>query len=49
MFPLNIIPPKYLESWIVSTVDKIVSLNALKRPKEFHIYLKIIGINARMG
>jgi uncharacterized protein len=27
MFPLNIIPPKYLESWIVTTVDKFVATN----------------------
>lgn len=26
MFPLNIIPPKYIESWIVSVADKSVSL-----------------------
>ncbi len=26
MFPLNIVPPKYLESWIVTMVDKIVSM-----------------------
>lgn len=25
MFPLNIIPPKYKESWIVTIADKIVS------------------------
>ena len=27
MFPLNIRPPKYLESWIVTISDKIVSTN----------------------
>lgn len=27
MFPLNIVPPKYLESWIVTTVDKYVATN----------------------
>lgn len=26
MFPLNIIPPKYLESWIITIVDKYVSM-----------------------
>ena len=26
MFPLNIIPPKYLESWIVTIADKSASL-----------------------
>ena len=30
MFPLIIIPPKYLESWIVSISDKIVSMELLK-------------------
>ena len=30
MFPLNLIPPKYLESWIVSLSDKIVSMDLLK-------------------
>lgn len=27
MFPINLAVPKYLESWIVSTVDKVVALN----------------------
>ena len=26
MFPLNVIPPKYIESWIVTFVDKYVSM-----------------------
>ena len=26
MFPLNIIPPKYLESWIITLADKYVSM-----------------------
>ena len=30
MFPLNIVPPKYKEAWLVSIVDKIVSLEVLK-------------------
>ena len=25
MFPLNVTPPKYLESWLVSMVDKVVA------------------------
>lgn len=29
MFPLNIIPPRYLESWIVSISDKLVSFDIL--------------------
>lgn len=26
MFPLNIIPPKYLESWLITIIDKYVSM-----------------------
>ena len=26
MFPLNVIPPKYVESWVVTFVDKFVSI-----------------------
>lgn len=33
MFPLNIHPPKYLESWIVSISDKYVSMDSLRNPK----------------
>ena len=29
MFPINISVPKYLESWIVSGVDKVVAVNEL--------------------
>ena len=43
MFPLNIIPPKYLESWIVSISDKIVSIELIKN-KDFLIS---IGIKKR--
>ena len=32
MFPLNIVPPKYKEAWIVSMVDKLVSLEVLMQP-----------------
>ena len=35
MFPLNIIPPKYLEGWIITLVDKYVSLETLKNPSFF--------------
>lgn len=38
MFPLNILPPKYLESWIVSISDKIVSIDLLNK-KDFLICL----------
>lgn len=33
MFPLNIHPPKYLESWIVSISDKYVSMDVIRNPK----------------
>lgn len=35
MFPLNIVPPKYKEAWLVSIVDKIVSLEATFQPMFF--------------
>ena len=41
MFPLNITPPKYKESWIVSVMDKKCSMYILKYPKS---YLKYIGV-----
>lgn len=34
MFPLNKVPPKYMESWIVTLADKYVSLEVFKDPKE---------------
>lgn len=34
MFPLNKIPPKYIESWIVNLCDKYVSLEVIKEPKK---------------
>lgn len=30
MFPLNIIPPKYIEGWIVTFSDKYVSMDVIK-------------------
>lgn len=39
MFPLNIIPPKYKEAWIVNFVDKYVSIRILITPKVWHKYL----------
>lgn len=33
MFPLNIIPPKYIESWIITIVDKIVSTEVFIQPE----------------
>lgn len=34
MFPLNKIPPKYKEAWIVSMIDKYVSFEILLQPKD---------------
>lgn len=42
MFPLNIIPPKYLESWIVTFSDKYVSLEIFKEPKKLYRYIGIL-------
>ena len=41
MFPLNIKPPRYMEGWIVTFVDKIVSLNVLDHPTSWPKYLGI--------
>lgn len=41
MFPLTIFPPKYAEGWIITFVDKIVSLEIFKEPK--HLY-KYVGL-----
>ena len=41
MFPLNIHPPKYPESWVVTFADKYVSLGVLGSGKEL---LKYIGL-----
>ncbi len=39
MFPLNIHPPKYPEAWMITLVDKKVSLDILKPNKEMLKYL----------
>jgi len=41
MFPLNPIPPRYLESWIVTMIDKKVSLEIFKNPSKLPSYLGI--------
>ena len=35
MFPLNKIPPKYKEGWIVTLADKYVSMEVFKQPTAF--------------
>lgn len=44
MFPLNKIPPKYKEGWIVTTVDKYISLEVMKNPK---FLPKLVGLGKR--
>lgn len=46
MFPLNIIPPKYPESWVVTLSDKYVSLDALK---DYKILLSFFGKKYKGG
>ncbi len=44
MFPLNIYPPKYAEGWVVTFVDKKVSVGILKPDKNL---LKYLGISKK--
>lgn len=37
MFPINLSVPKYAESWIVSTVDKVVATNELSLKFKFKL------------
>lgn len=41
MFPLTIIPPKYIEGWIITTADKYVSLEVFKNPKSLPRYIGV--------
>ena len=41
MFPLNIRPPRYRIGWVVTTADKIVSLEVFRYPRKL---LNLIGI-----
>ena len=42
MFPLNIRPPKYRESWIVCLADKICAVNEFFAARRL-LYDKILG------
>lgn len=44
MFPLNIHPPKYKESWLITIVDKYVSMEIFKMPTHL---LKYVGISSK--
>lgn len=39
MFPLNIRPPKYAEGWVITIVDKVVSLEIFASPKQLYKYV----------
>jgi uncharacterized protein len=39
MFPLTIRPPKYIEGWIITCVDKVVSLEVFATPKQLYKYV----------
>ena len=43
MFPLNKIPPKYKEAWLITIVDKIVSLEVIFEPTFFKSLIGIKG------
>ena len=45
MFPLNIIPPKYKEGWVVTYVDKKVSFGVVLNVKAIPKYL---GLSRRI-
>lgn len=46
MFPLNKIPPKYIEGWFVTLADKYVSLEVFRQPTKL---LMLIGIKKKVG
>lgn len=41
MFPLNRALPKYKEAWLITIVDKLVSLEVLKEPEFFERLFKV--------
>lgn len=45
MFPLNIKPPRYIGSWIVTFSDKIISIKVFKHPTKL---LKYVGIKKKV-
>ena len=47
MFPLTLLPPKYFEGWIITIVDKIVSLEILRQPKYLYKYVGLALIFRR--
>lgn len=46
MFPLNKIPPKYKEAWVVTFADKYVSLEVFKHPTSL---LRFFGIRKKVA
>ncbi len=46
MFPLNFIPPVYLEGWIICLVDKYCSCEIFSRPKNLYKY---VGLKKKGG
>lgn len=41
MFPLTIVPPRYIEGWILTIADKYVSLEVFNNPKTLPRYIGI--------
>ena len=44
MFPLNIVPPRYVEGWILTLSDKIVSVKDIKKPV---FIVDLLGFNKK--